>query len=718
MYYKLSDPTLFSRDYIFQDDRYFRFYTPSFLALVRIAATFTGDYFHGVALLQAPLLVAYLIAAYALFWQASRSRAIALVFSLLSTVGVSVVIDFWRVNGLGSMLPRTIVLPLVALATLLLTRYLNPTSVEQHFNGEAWWHWLVLGTVIGTAANLHPTTGITLALAAGIVATAARRHNRNPTLPHLLMLITGAFIAAVPIVLNVVSGSNTELTSADFESFVSAFQARISMPPYSDSRLEALTQEWLYLLGFLWLLLTLVLWFLAKLNRRSWAALLFVGVQLTYVWLLVKNPDEYLDALMVIVAGGFFAWRWWAQDEEREMLFYEMIAAIVGVSFVLPLLLRVVWLELEIWSLTTIVAEMSRGARLLTIPFYLIGSRLALHLAQQPKQRDTLWLIFVAVLAILVPLSGWHVVLLLVFIFQARLRSYTAIYAGLVTAVSAYIVYQIVTRADATLVAVIAGVYVAAAVFVLSRLRVPQPAVFILIGAGIAIAGLTALNVVSPINFTNDSPWYTFALRGSPDFVTFLLGSATGLGLWTIFHLTLNPSSLSGERLSGGRSLTRWSVGDRLRRFDLFTWLVVSLVAVMAIQTVGLIRFSLRAADPGLTPALVQAAQWAEANTAPGALFFDTAGNGSQFRLWSQRSITHGWKELGLVGYARPTDLASMLERYQRIIAASEAPNDVLAMAEELNADYIIRSDVSPLDLPEVYRNDELVIYQVTNNVN
>jgi hypothetical protein len=108
----------------------------------------------------------------------------------------------------------------------------------------------------------------------------------------------------------------------------------------------------------------------------------------------------------------------------------------------------------------------------------------------------------------------------------------------------------------------------------------------------------------------------------------------------------------------------------------------------------------------------VQAARWAQTNTTLEALFFDTAGDGSLFRLWSLRSVTHGWKELGLVGYARPAELADTLERYRRIMAASDAPGDALATASELDADYIIRRADAPLNLPEVYRNDELVIYE------
>ena len=709
MYYKLSAPTLFSRDYVFQDNRYFQFYTPSFLLLVNITGAIAGDYFHGVALLQAPILAAYLAAAYGLFWQASRSRAIALIFALLSVVGVSVVIDFWRANSLGSMLPRTAALPIIVLAALLLVRYLMVTDTR-HFSGRAWRHWLILGLLVGAAANFHPTTGISLALVAGLVGIIERRRSKHPSFLFLSVMAIGTLVTAAPIVLNVAGGTRTSLTLESFETFVNAFQARISMPPYSGSRLKSLTQEWLYLLGFLWLLLTLVFWILARPNRRSWAALIFVGIQIAYTWLLIKNADAYLDTFIVVVAGALFVWRWWAKDEGREMLWYEMIAAIVGVSLVLPLLLRVGWLEWEVWSLTTIVAELPRGARLLTIPLYITGARLAVHIAQQPMGRDTKWLLFMALLSVLVPPSVWHLVLVLIFVIRERLRAYPPVYAGAVTAVSASIIYMIVTRTDGTLAALAAGIYVMLAIGLLTRLHVPQMAGVILLGAMAAIVALTALNLIAPISFTNDSPWYTFALRGSPEFVTFLLGGAGGLGLWMVLN---KPSHLAPLPQGEGRKTERVGWLSRVLPHDLFGWLVVALIGVMAVQAVGMVRFSLRTSDPTTIPALVQAGQWAEANTDLDALFLDTVGDGSEFRLWSLRSVTHGWKELGLVGYARPLDLAPMLERYRRIMAESETEAGVLAIAAELDADYIIRSADAPLELAEAYRNDEVVIYRI-----
>jgi len=315
--------------------------------------------------------------------------------------------------------------------------------------------------------------------------------------------------------------------------------------------------------------------------------------------------------------------------------------------------------------------------------------------------------------------SVWHLVLLALLAFRKRLDSwrqkhpsYRAIYSGIVAGLSAYIIYQIVTRVDGTMLALIIGASVSIAVYSLSRIRVPETIrwLVILIGFGVGGIALTVLNIISPTQFTNDSPWYVHSLRGAPDFVTFLLGGFAGLGLWLLFRCTPDDAEARrGRRFPLKHNLR---LAGSFQRFDLFTWLCISLLGVMAVQTPGLLRLSLRSGHATDIPPLVQAAQWAQANTTPDALFYDTAGDGSEFRLWSLRSVTHGWKELGLVGYSQPLDLAPMLERYQRIVAHSENPDEVLAMASELGADYIIRNRAFPLDLPVSYSNREIVIYQ------
>jgi hypothetical protein len=356
MHYKNVDPNLFSRDYFFNDNRYFAYYTPSFLAFLALPASLGLDYFHAMAVLQAPLLLLYLTGAYALFWQVSKSHTIALIFALFSIIGVTALTDFWLVSGLVSILPRTMALPGVVWSAFLLMRFLN-SETQGWLDGRAWWHWVILGVLLGLTPNLHPLTGLAFSMIAGIVSLARWKRKHKPALYHIMILIAVTVLTALPIVLNVTGRSNRpiEVTSADFQTFAATFEGRTIMLPAAIGRLSSLSNQEQIATALLWLPFTLIPWLMAKSNQRSIAALVFVIVQLAYVWLLVKNLDEFMDFLIIATALIFFLWRWWVKDEEQEMVYYEMMAAVAGVSFFLLIALRIIWLNSEIWPLTTMV---------------------------------------------------------------------------------------------------------------------------------------------------------------------------------------------------------------------------------------------------------------------------------------------------------------------------------------------------------------------------
>ncbi len=698
IYFKSTNPALYSRDYLFHNNRYFQFYTPSFLSFVRIASSIAGDYFHGLALLQVPILAAYLVAAYALFWQVSRNSSVALMVTLFSLLGLGTIIDTWGVTGLYYMLPRTIALPALLLAVFLWVRFFS-VEVKVPMDGRRRWHWLLLGLLLGGIANLHPTTGITVALVIGVV-TLVHRTETEGYLWKFSALVIGTALAATPIIVNVFGERvvSSESTIADFQAFAAAFQERVFILPAPIERLAYFTNDTQYLIAFTWLPITLFLRLLSKGNRRSIASVLFVVVQLGYAWHLVRSIDEGIDALVFIIAAIFFIWRWWVRDEQREMLFFDLIAAIVGVSFFLVFVLRFFWLNLEVWSLTTLAYELPRGARLFTIAFTLIGARFAVSLGRSFQSGGQIWLQALTLLSVVVPLSIWHTVLIFTLLFWNRIHVWqqarptnTALWAGVLAFLSVYLVGQTITRQDFTVSAIIASIAVTLAAIFLLLMRVSERHVWpiILVGAAVVIVILTALDVISPINIMNDSPWYTTTLRGVPDFVTFLLGGMLGLGAWLILKPRLFPQNFS----------------------NLASWLSLSLIVVITIQSIGLVKYSLKAnSEP--PPPIIQAALWARANTDHDALFFDTFYDGSTFRFWSLRSITHGSIEQLLIPFSYPADFIPILERHRRIVAASEDAIAVQNMANELNVDYIIRDKDMPLNLPIVYSNDALIIYR------
>lgn len=380
MYYKREDPTLFSRDYVFHDDRYISHYTPSFHLLMTPLVTITGDYVRGLAALQGPVLALYLAAAYLLFWQVSRSRGIAVICALLSTM-IVVGGDVWGVLGLSAMLPRTLALPPLVLAIYLFIRLL---SVEDPLHQRAW-PWAILGLLLGVVAELHPATGLSSAIAVGITALASWQRLKQPAYMSIVLLVVGTLVSSAPILWNVSSATRVPSgeSSPDFESFLTAFRGlfilsdRVFMLPYHNfwTRLAMLPDELQFTFGLLWLPVTLFAWYGMRRNQHSWLAVLFACAQLFYTWLWVKG----IHSIWFIIPVFLFLWRWWEKDEAREMVLFEIMAGIIAASFFLPVVLYAIWVNLEVWSITTVVAELSRGTRTLTLVFFLTIARFGMH---------------------------------------------------------------------------------------------------------------------------------------------------------------------------------------------------------------------------------------------------------------------------------------------------------------------------------------------------
>jgi hypothetical protein len=110
-------------------------------------------------------------------------------------------------------------------------------------------------------------------------------------------------------------------------------------------------------------------------NQRSRVTLVFVGIQILFIWLLLDDLNLLTGLLLVV----FVVRQWWIKDEKFEILLAEISAAVIAVSILLSLLLKGLWLELELWQLTTVVAELPRGARLLMVPVCLLMARLGLQ---------------------------------------------------------------------------------------------------------------------------------------------------------------------------------------------------------------------------------------------------------------------------------------------------------------------------------------------------
>jgi len=105
--------------------------------------------------------------------------------------------------------------------------------------------------------------------------------------------------------------------------------------------------------------------------------------------------------------------------------------------------------------------------------------------------------------------------------------------------------------------------------------------------------------------------------------------------------------------------------------------------------------------------ALIEAASWARASTPVDSLFYIDE---LEFRLRSQRSITHCWKDTGLAYYAR-TRYMDLLHSFREMEAAAGDPAELMRLARERRIDYIVIEGKDRMDAPVAFRNDHFTVY-------
>ncbi len=229
MYHKNIDPNLFQRDFVISDQNAYSFYTPSFLFLVEtIAKTFTdGQFIKAVALLRGPILIAFLLAATLLYWHVSDSLLVGFILALVSASGMESLKTFWDVIGLHAMLPRTVAMPVLMLATYTFFRTYEPDNREKS------WLWIATGLLIGIVSNLHPPTGMVFATTVGIACLPVWfKHGRRQLLS-IGLLVAGVTLTGLPILLSVLdAGTDGGVPITDFQAYAEVFQLRVAMFPF------------------------------------------------------------------------------------------------------------------------------------------------------------------------------------------------------------------------------------------------------------------------------------------------------------------------------------------------------------------------------------------------------------------------------------------------------------------------------------------------------
>jgi hypothetical protein len=365
MYLRTSNPQFFVNDYIFGQDDYLAFYTPSFNAMARLAST-EVNYPEALLRLGWPITLLYLLAFLFLARHVGQFWVVAILVAVVATWHPQVmIVDDWTLYGLP--LPRMLAMPVVVATLFTWWRVLR--LEKPHVVG-----WLSSGLLLGLTMNLHPTTGLALALALGLTALLVLLVRGLALLPSLLLWGFSVLLAASPILLGLIQSSPSIVgqAEAEFKTTAELLILRVGGGMIPTTRTHffnlALQPEAQVILGLAWLFLTVILLWRVHRHASRVSLLLLALLQLLYLWLAMPT----LPVDMALLLGLGLAWVWLRSPQQDALLglWAWTVGGILFVSWPLPMILRVIWWELEIRSLGMFVAELSRGSRLLAVLLY------------------------------------------------------------------------------------------------------------------------------------------------------------------------------------------------------------------------------------------------------------------------------------------------------------------------------------------------------------
>ncbi|MBN2305379.1 MAG: hypothetical protein JXQ72_12915 [Anaerolineae bacterium] len=690
MYFKKADDSLFQRDPVYAFEDSYASYTPSFLFLIeQIGDTLTeGNFIKASALLQGPVLATFVIAAYLLFWQVSQSAVASVVLTLVAANGMKSLKTFWDAIGLSAMLPRAVALPFIVLAAYTFIRATNSTQRVR------WW-WAATGLLTGLVANLHPPSGMILALTLGCTGLfqfrQRRKHERRAHFINLLLLAGGVILAGIPVVFSIggdVAAADIPVT--DFSAYVDRLQVRLSMFPFRThmGRITSLTPDQQIMIGLVWFPLTLYAWVMMKPRRYPWTVLPFIFVQIAYMWLLTVPLG------VILAIGVFYAWRWRVRDLERELIWMELTAAIIFTAYFLPVALRAIWLHFELAALTSPIIQLPRGTKLFALVAAVVGARLlALLLARwRDLPRAQVWIELLGVLAIVLfkEPETFHIPLVLLYLLRDRpavwRRDQPLVFAAWV-ALSTQIAFALLVD-NVSSVSVLIGAAQGLWAWITLRIRVPRA---VLVGGGILLAGIV-LALASTLSFGGDTDSALDALAdglrpGANPYI--LYAGVAALILFLVWDKHEAPERWQETRLLG-------YLGAAL----------LVLFGLQLLETTGITN----ALDDKVPPsAPYTLGTWAKTHTDTDALFLYRdlvkSSDSAEFRLWSQRATWTAFKDLDFHALIRPGTFVDEYERWLRLMSLDDA--GLVDEAARSGLDYIVHPlDDDPLPLPLVYRDD------------
>jgi hypothetical protein len=675
MYQSLTYPDTFSQDFLFRNGEYFRFYTPSFFTLMSLFANGI-DTMRPFAPITALILLIYVPIATLLFWIVSRRWAIALIMAMVSTMGFGVIQEFWQLTDLYSALPRSVAMPFIMLAVSGMFGAQRLKDTRHIISLYA-----LTGLCVGVVANLHPASGIGIAIIIFGMSVLWYIRHKKPSILAIAIFTVGVGLAALPIITTVAGNSSFGT--------VGATRDWSQLWIYASYLLAGrnLTQVF-PLLGAVWLLLSLLAWFRAKPNNL-WQCV-FCIAQAIYGMLLI--PEFHV--LLIGCGVAFVIYRYRQQTLNQLFSYFEWLGWVIIACQLVPFVAFLIMPNQNsalIWML-----ELMRIVRVISLPFFAV---IAVVLSEQRENQTVsdqqLW-IGAGILALLfewilvVPLVGlWAMQRFGNWLKYTWLR---ILWMSAVVSIGTLIILRSVLAlyfGYCVIIAIIAGV-MALAVQVLApylklSTRVQQTIVF--------FTPLACL-VISALLRQNPTQLHKILVE------QLLFSSALALLMAGIIVFIYSGRVMLMRNMAG------------------------AFLAILVLQTSLAIFYRRDHFFTIIVPAHIQAAEWARANTSPDNLFYmvNQASLDSEipmeFRIESLRSISHNLNEMNLVSYAIPQKQETFDKRHAEQIASYQNAESLIAMAQQYKADYIF-VDTNflgyTLDLPIVFSLENIIIYALAS---
>ena len=581
------NPALFTRDYAYHDLSLWTFYTPFPLWLARVLWSALGSYELALAVLVPVLLGAYVLGMYRLVLLVSGDRWVSLAVAMISAAPrYSIGSELWGIEGAQTVAPRALFW--AASPWLFWFVFRRPA--------RGWRIGLLIGLTLGLMANLHPVSALPMAEILTLLALVSASHWRS-AVAEITGLVAGAVIGGLPTVLTFVTGlrgvpgapawiSFEAFAQLTRERLLTIFPHKQLRYPLTDVLIGPSAQEiavWAYVLFLV--VIAVVAGRAVKVGRdTSMLWRVFMLGQLPIVYLLTGYSS---GGLALVSVAAFYPFRWRLDDVDT--LLVRLLAVTTSLVWLGSYALVRLWELTQSLSLTTLMAEHSRGARLVYVPLYLILARVSTRLLADDRHGVRGWGMVVAVWASVfaTPQMPLGAIAVLTLAELARRDSFRrrswwplvcdGIVAGAIVWAVAHLFFSL---RGATALLVIALVLIAVSRWLGSALRP---------GWG-------------PLRYTAIALVLTAAVAGGLMWRTDVAGTPVGRMLIPRTYETLPP---------GGRDLLELSAWAREK-------------------TPGDALFFFGHPGPNLMRAI-----------------------DAEFRFRAQRSITHAWKDIGIAYYVR-----------------------------------------------------------------